>query len=108
MGYGGEGLSMHNLRRKPFETYRHDPNDLHSISTNTIISFNQTSDEVLIGTLYNGLISMKFDGEKQEFLFKDLYFPNDDYAESEGRQNAVWKISRGKQTACIGWQLPMG
>jgi signal transduction histidine kinase/ligand-binding sensor domain-containing protein/DNA-binding response OmpR family regulator len=91
IGYGGEGLSIMTIRQKSFITYRHDPSDPFSLSTNTIMCFNESSSELLIGTLYDGLLIGKYDQQKQSYLFRNMHMPEHFIMQDE-KSSRVWKI----------------
>lgn len=91
IGHGGEGLNILNLRQKPFQTFRHDPNNKYSLSTNTILCFNETENEVLIGTNYDGLITMKFNRKTEDYVFEKLAMPGH-FIMHKDRHNSVWSI----------------
>jgi signal transduction histidine kinase/ligand-binding sensor domain-containing protein/DNA-binding response OmpR family regulator len=100
IGYGGEGLSIMTIRQKSFVTYRHDPNDPFSISTNTIICFNESSSELLVGTLYDGLIIGKYDQQKQRYMFRNVQMPEHFIMQDE-RSSRVWEIV--KENDSVFW-----
>lgn len=100
IGHGGEGLNILNLRQKPFETFRHDPNNTYSLSTNTILCFNETSNEVLIGTNYDGLVLMKYNSKTDDYIFENLAMP-EHFIKNTERHNLIWKIV--KENDSIFW-----
>ena len=99
IGHGGEGLSIVNLRQKSFDTYRYDPNNKNSLSDNTIFCFNETDQEILIGTNYDGLNIMKYDTQLEEAIFNRVEFPNN--IKRNNIYDAVWYIA--KESNSIFW-----
>lgn len=100
VGHGGEGLSILNLKQKPFESFRSDPNNRYSLSTNTILCFNESSTEIMIGTNYDGLVFMKFDPETGKVIFENVKMP-DHFIIDDERSSKVWQIYR--ETDSLYW-----
>ena len=100
IGHGGEGLNILNIKQKPFETFTNDPNNKFSISSNTILCFNETSNEILIGTLYDGLVIMKYNSETEEYTFRNMAMP-EDFVRDLDKYNLIWKII--KESDSLFW-----
>ncbi len=77
IGHAGEGLSILNLNRKAFNTFRHIPDDPTSLAGNSIMCFQETSDGILIGTDYDGVNFMRQDPGSGLRTFERLPFPPD-------------------------------
>ncbi|MBE0655668.1 MAG: hypothetical protein IH594_17845, partial [Bacteroidales bacterium] len=55
IGHQGQGISILNLHKKEFDTYRHDPSDNNSLISNTIMCFNGNNEDILIGCRIGGI-----------------------------------------------------
>jgi ligand-binding sensor domain-containing protein len=55
VGHQGLGLSILNLSKKPFDTFRRDPYDSESLRGNMVMCFNGTSREIFIGLRQGGI-----------------------------------------------------
>ena len=72
IGHPGEGLSILNLQQKAFNTFHYNPGLSNSISSNTIFSFNETNDMILIGTDYGGFDIMFKGNDREEHKFHHI------------------------------------
>lgn len=55
IGHQGLGISILNLYPKGFKTFNQDPVAKNSLNSNTILSFNETSKEIIIGCRNDGI-----------------------------------------------------
>ena len=55
VGHQGQGLSILNLNQKKFQSFRRNPFDEVSLNSNTIMCFEGTENEIIIGCRSNGL-----------------------------------------------------
>lgn len=55
LGTRGQGISILNLNKKEFYSYKRDPANPHSLNGNTVMCFNSTANEVFIGLRQGGL-----------------------------------------------------
>lgn len=69
VGTFAEGLYAFNKDRKVIKTYRYDPNTIKSISDNEVSSiFQDSKNQLWVGTLENGLNRLEPDGSFQRFI----------------------------------------
>ena len=100
IGHQGQGVSIKNLFLKEFKTFRRDPLKEHTLNSNTIMCFNGTNREILIGCRTGGLNIMKKkldDGKETEFstvTFRQTY-RNTDFA------GGIWSIA--KESDSVFW-----
>lgn len=99
IGHSGEGISILNLNQKPFITLRHNPEDINTLSENTVLCFGESGDELLVGTNNTGLNIMHFDPDKGEYIFRNVSFGENIRRPVERIQ--VWHIA--KETNSIFW-----
>ena len=100
IGHQGQGLSIKNLYLKEFYTYRKNPMDQKPLMSNTIMCFNGTNDEVLIGCRSGGLNVMKKNpGPNSKPAFDHVTFKqqNNNVAFSVG----IWNIA--KESDSLFW-----
>jgi signal transduction histidine kinase/DNA-binding response OmpR family regulator len=99
IGYGGEGLSSINLFEKPFQTFRFDPQNPHSIADNSIMSYEQINNDLYIGTRNKGLQRMHIDNSSGEIRFESIAVPA---AITTGvASEVIWDIA--KETDEVFW-----
>ena len=55
IGHQGQGISIMNLYRKKFHTFRRNPNNKFTLSSNTVMCFNSTENEIIVGFRSSGL-----------------------------------------------------
>ena len=55
VGHQGLGLSILNLNRKPFYTFKHDPSNSKSLNGNIVMCFNGTAREIFVGMRQGGI-----------------------------------------------------
>lgn len=55
IGSQGQGISILNLNQKEFHTFKHDDNNINSLNGNTVMCFNGTEKEILIGLRQGGI-----------------------------------------------------
>ncbi|MEX0595263.1 MAG: two-component regulator propeller domain-containing protein, partial [Candidatus Paceibacterota bacterium] len=88
IGHGGDGISIINLNQKQFYSYSYNPFDLNTISSNTVLCFNETDKEILIGTKFSGLEIW----HKENNWFEHIRF--DSIFNINIREYAVWYICK--------------
>ncbi len=99
IGHQGQGISILNLNQKEFHTFRHDPFNKNSITSNKVMCFSGTDKEIFIGLRTGGLNYMKKDFNKSEepvFRYVNLKGATNSYF-SDG----VWDIE--KQNENLLW-----
>jgi signal transduction histidine kinase/DNA-binding response OmpR family regulator/ligand-binding sensor domain-containing protein len=102
IGHQGQGISIMNLYQKKFHTFRRNPNNQLTLSSNTVMCFHSTENEIIVGCRSGGLnIIQKDDRHLDNPDFKRIplleeYSPGALY-EGEG----VWDIE--KQSDSLFW-----
>lgn len=75
IGHQGQGISILDLYKKEFYTYRHNPANHRSLISNTIMSINEGPDEVFIGTRVGGINYMDLNNARnKETEFKKVNY----------------------------------
>lgn len=99
IGHQGQGISIMNLNRKAFYTFRHDPFNDQSIRSNAVMCFNGNRDYLLVGLRSGGLNISKLDRNSiSELSFDRIGGPQ----RVNGKTiNAVWDIA--KQNDSVFW-----
>ncbi len=88
IGHGGEGVSIINLNQKQFYSHSYNPFDLNTIRSNTILCFNETDKEILIGTLFSGLEIWNKENNRIDHIRFDSVF------NINMREYSVWHICK--------------
>lgn len=99
VGHQGQGISILNLHQKEFYTFRHDPFNSNSLTSNKVMCFSGTDEEIFIGLRTGGLNYMKKRFNKSmepDFERIHLNSNNPNYF-----NNGVWDIE--KQSNDIFW-----
>ncbi|WP_372949062.1 two-component regulator propeller domain-containing protein [Mariniphaga sp.] len=100
IGHQGQGLSILNLYQKKFQSFKRDPFKQISLNSNTVMCFEGTENEIIIGCRSNGLniISRnQIDDNKIEFQTIPLK-----QKQSPGNINdGIWDIA--KQSDSLFW-----
>lgn len=93
IGHQGLGLSILNLNRKAFNSYKRDPSNPRSLTENIVMCFNGNGKDVFIGLRQGGLNVTSKQNHKSEFVdFKQLGYRND--KNSTSAFNIIWDIAR--------------
>lgn len=105
VGHQGLGLSILNLNKKPFYTFKHDLTRGRSLSGNMVMCFNGTHDEVLVGLRQGGIniTSRKFkkDGVSE---FQQVMYSR--HSDESSPFNTIWDIAR--ESDSIFWVASNG
>jgi len=99
IGHQGQGISIMNLNRKAFYTFRHDPFNDKSIRSNAVMCFNGNRDYIIVGLRTGGLNVSRIDHQSiSELSFERIGGP----LPVNGKTiNAVWDIA--KQNDSVFW-----
>ena len=92
IGHSGEGVTIKSLSPKSFLSFRHNPEDPHSLSGNTVMCFQETTNGFLIATDFNGLNFLKQDPRTGLREFSKVEFPSDFIYPLE--YQSIWNIAR--------------
>lgn len=92
IGHSGAGVSIVALSPKSFVSFRHNPEDLHSLSGNTVMCFGECTDGLLVSTDYNGLNFLRQDPATGVREFSKIEFPSE-FTYSFDFQS-IWNIAR--------------
>ncbi|HCE58880.1 MAG TPA: hypothetical protein DER09_13885 [Prolixibacteraceae bacterium] len=99
-GHQGQGISILKLKRKEFKTFRKDINSSKSLSSNTVMCFEQSGDEFFIGCRTGGLnVIKKSELEAASPKFELIKWPVNTYQFEWTEQ--IWDIE--KQSDSIFW-----
>lgn len=101
VGHQGQGISIMDLYRKKFYSYKREPYLNHTLNSNTVMCFEGTENEIFIGCRTNGLnIMSKSETTNQQLPeFRSLHFAG---ANVPGRtMDGIWDI--GKQSDSLFW-----
>lgn len=93
VGHRGQGISILNLNRKEFRTFRKEFNKTKTLGSNIIMCFAQTDNELIIGCRTGGLNFIKtnkLDETTPDFDRIELPAPMVEQAESDG----IWDIQQ--------------
>lgn len=91
VGHRGQGISILNLNRKEFRTFRKEPNKKKALNSNIIMCFAQTDNELIIGCRTGGINIIptnKLDEKAPDFERIELPPALTEQAESDG----IWDI----------------
>jgi signal transduction histidine kinase/ligand-binding sensor domain-containing protein len=100
VGHQGQGISIMDLYRKKFWSFRREPHLKQTLNSNTIMCFEGTESEIFIGCRTNGLnIVSKPQTTTQLPEFRHLHFAGDDVP---GKTiDGIWDIE--KQSDSLFW-----
>ncbi len=92
VGHQGQGISILNLQKKEFNTYRHIPYNENSLASNTVMCFEGAEREIFVGCRVGGITVMKKDNEPGMNRFHRIRL----YSEgSTGNfEEGIWDIER--------------
>ena len=92
IGHQGLGISILNLYPKGFISFSQDPLEKRTLNSNTILSFNESLNEIIIGCRYNGVnIITKEDVKKGNSNFISLNLPT---SNPNQVYTGVWDIKK--------------
>ncbi len=93
VGHQGLGLSILNLNRKAFYSYKRDPSRQSSLSGNIVMCFNDDGKDILIGLRQGGLnVCSKQIKQGETVEFKTIPYQQSALKNSEF--NSIWNIAR--------------
>lgn len=99
-GHQGQGISILKLWKKEFKTFRKDPNSSKSLSSNTVMCFEQSGEEFFIGCRTGGLnIIRNSELNAVSPEFEKVKWPANTY--QFGWTEQIWDIE--KQTDSLFW-----
>lgn len=100
IGHQGQGVSILNLNRKSFKTFRKDPSEKFSLNSNIIMCFEKSAKELFVGCRTGGLnIAAINTLSNQNPIFQTIKWP--DGASFANSDNQIWDIER--QTDSLFW-----
>ncbi|MBW6535328.1 MAG: response regulator [Mariniphaga sp.] len=100
VGHQGQGISIMDLYRKKFRSYRREPQLNRTLNSNTIMCFEGTENEIFIGCRTNGLnIVAKSETTTQFPEFSSLHFAGHDVPGKA--MDGIWDIE--KQSDSLFW-----
>lgn len=91
IGHLGQGVSILNLYQKSFSTFRHVPGDPSSLSENTIMSFQETNDGILVGTDNDGINILYQNVQSGKRRFERMLWPDNFFVHPSP---SIWNIAR--------------
>lgn len=104
VGHQGLGLSILNLNKKAFYSYKHDPSNPKSLSGNIVMCFNGTDKDIFIGLRHGGLnVTSKQVGKNGNADFKLLTYQQD---KNISNFNNIWDIA--KESDSVFWVASQG
>lgn len=93
VGHQGLGLSILNLNKKPFYTFKHDLSNTKSLTGNMVMCFNGTAREVFIGLRQGGINITSRQLKKDEVTeFQEVKYSQQSNESSPF--NTIWDIAR--------------
>jgi signal transduction histidine kinase/ligand-binding sensor domain-containing protein/DNA-binding response OmpR family regulator len=100
VGHQGQGISIMDLYRKKFWSFRREPHLTQTLNSNTIMCFEGTENEIFIGSRTNGLnIVSKSETTTNLPEFRHLHYAGDDVP---GKTiDGIWDIE--KQSDSLFW-----
>jgi len=97
VGHLGLGLSILNLRRKAFYSYKHDPTNPKSLIGNIVMCFNGTKREILVGMRQGGInVTSKQKGADGSSEFKVISYQHESSPSSDF--DNIWDIARESES----------
>lgn len=98
VGHLGQGISIMNLYRKKFHSFKKDPLSTNTLNSNTIMCFEGTDEEIFIGCRTGGLnVITKNDIESNNAKFEKI----DLFKNSKSNSAGIWDIAR--QSDSLFW-----
>ncbi len=100
IGHQGQGISILNLYQKKFHSFLRDPFNENSLSSNTVMCFEGTENEIIIGCRNNGLNIVS----KKQTLEDKIYYqqiPIVSGHNSGSFSDGIWDIAR--QSDSLFW-----
>jgi signal transduction histidine kinase/DNA-binding response OmpR family regulator/ligand-binding sensor domain-containing protein len=105
VGHQGLGLSILNLNRKPFYTYKRDLSHPHSLNGNIVMCFNGTAHDIFVGLRQGGInVTSKQVGKNVNSDFQVLSYRQQGSALSNF--DNIWDIAR--ESDSIFWVASNG
>lgn len=100
IGHQGQGISILNLKKKAFKTFRKEPSGKFSLNSNTVMCFEKSANELLIGCRTGGLNVLEMNELNNEIpVFQKVGWPERFGLIGLGDQ--IWDIR--KQTDSLFW-----
>jgi len=100
IGHQGQGISIMDLHRKKFHSFIRDPFQETSLSSNTVMCFNGTENEIFIGCRNNGLnIVAKNQTTGSDIVYQTLSLKSENTPGNVS--DGVWDIA--KQSDSLFW-----
>lgn len=105
IGHQGLGLSILNLYRKAFYSFKRDPSDSKSLSGNVVMSFNGNENEIIIGLRQEGIniTGKKFGKDIYNSFEKVGYKGDNSYS---NLFNNIWDVA--KESESVFWVASNG
>lgn len=91
-GHGEDGLSILNSHSRAFSTFQSNPASPGHIADNSILSFCEVGNDILIGTRHHGINIMRNAGSEAPW-FENIHFPAS-FIKTNHDYESVWDIKK--------------